>query len=197
MPFGGKRWDEYDIQSIPENMFATDERIATFNIGVGDEITVVGLFTRFTGITKITPLVRTGNIAMMPKDKIPTAFGEIEAYLAEGRSIGGLSGSPVFARNTVTMGGSDKQGIPIRFFGLGSFHLLGLTHGHWDLPVSFPDSQRAEAVNMGVSIIVPAKKILETLYHQTLIALRKEYCEKIKREPKPTMDSNFKSVELA
>jgi hypothetical protein len=44
--------------------------------------------------------------------------------------------------------------------GLGRPHLLGLVHGHWDLPTSFSETEKKEAVNMGVSIIVTAKKIL-------------------------------------
>lgn len=62
--------------------------------------------------------------------------------------------------------------------GLGSLHLLGLVHGHWEVPASFSNPEQAEAVNMGVSIIVPAKKILETLYHPELVAMRKEHWEK-------------------
>jgi len=97
---------------------------------------------------------------MMPKDKLPTkSFGDMEAYLAEGRSIGGLSGSPVFVRSTVKMPEQTAEGKLGYISGLGAFHLLGLMHGHWDLPVSFSSSEQAEAVNMGVSIVVPAKKI--------------------------------------
>src|SRR5205085_3060301 len=103
IPFGTTNFAEYDITWIPEDIFATEERITQFGIGLGDEIVVVGLFTRFFGSTHLIPLVRSGSIAMMPRDKVPTgAFGEMEAYLAEGRSIGGLSGSPVFVRNTVS-----------------------------------------------------------------------------------------------
>jgi hypothetical protein len=121
------------------------------------------------------PLVRSGNIAMMPSDKLPIKhFGEMEAYLAEGRSIGGLSGSPAFVRNTVQLPINSSKGRG-HLSGLGSVHLLGLIHGHWDLPISFSESEQYEAVNMGVSIIVPAKKILETLYHPTLVALRDEH----------------------
>jgi hypothetical protein len=137
--------------------------------------------------------VRTGNIAMMPKDKLPTKeFGEMEAYLAEGRSIGGLSGSPVFVRNTVNMPGRSVHGAPMYISGLGSLHLLGLMHGHWEAPASFSDTERAETVNMGVSIIVPAKKILETLHHPELVALRKEHWEKSKKSQQPVADSAIK-----
>jgi hypothetical protein len=193
--FGSARFDEYDITWIPEIIFATDKRIEEFDIGLGDEIVIVGLFTRFFGSTHLIPLVRTGNIAMMPKDKLPIkGFGQMEAYLAEGRSIGGLSGSPVFVRNTVNMPVKTAEGTIAHLSGLGTLHLLGLMHGHWDLPVSFSDSEQSEAVNMGVSIIVPAKKILETLYHPELVAMRKEHWEKQKKDQSPIADSALKQV---
>ncbi len=188
MPFGSPRFEQYDIQWIPEDIFVTDQRIAEFDIGLGDELVIIGLFTRFFGRKKLTPLVRTGNIAMMPKDKLPTRdFGDMEAYLAEGRSIGGLSGSPVFVRNTAKMQMQTADGKPAYVAGLGQPYLLGLVHGHWDLPVSFSATEQAEAVNMGVSIIVPAKKILETLHNPELDALRKQHWE----NNQPSSDSGF------
>jgi hypothetical protein len=56
----------------------------------------------------------------------------MDAYLAEGRSIGGLSGSPVFVRNTVNRRVPTAKGRPKHISGLGSLHLLGLIHGHWE-----------------------------------------------------------------
>ncbi len=192
IPFGSLRFGEYDITWIPEEMFATDKRIAEFDIGLGDEIVAIGLFTRFFGSSHLVPIVRTGNIAMMPKDKLPIKdFGEMEAYLAEGRSIGGLSGSPVFVRNTVKMPVQTKDGSSAQLSGLGGMHLLGLMHGHWEVPLSFSDVEQAEAVNMGVSIITPAKKILEVLYHPELIAMRKEHYEASKAAKSPKQDSAF------
>jgi hypothetical protein len=175
LPFRTPRFKEYDIHLIPEQIFATDQRIADFEIGLGDELVIVGLFTRFFGKTILTPIVRTGNIAMMPKEKLPTVnFGDMEAYLAEGRSIGGLSGSPVFVRNTVKTPMQTADGKLAAMSGLGGAHLLGLVHGHWDVHASFtPD--KAEIVNMGVSIIVPPKKFLETLYLPELVAQRQKF----------------------
>jgi hypothetical protein len=190
LPFGSARFSEYDIQWIPEDGFVTDERIAEYGIGLGDELVIIGLFTKFVGSTHLIPIVRTGNIAMMPTDKVPVKdFGEIEAYLAEGRSIGGLSGSPVFARSTVNMPMQNRHGHKMHLSGLGPLHFLGLMHGHWDLPASFSAAEQAEAVNMGVSIVVPAKKILEVLYSPELVAMRKEHVEKETRDNYPTMDS--------
>jgi hypothetical protein len=112
--------ERFDTEYIPEAAFATDEAIQNYHIGVGDEISVIGLFTKFSGMTKHFPIVRTGNIAMMPSDKIPDEEGEAELYLAEGRSIGGLSGSPVFVRHTVSIGGmASADGEPQAISGLG------------------------------------------------------------------------------
>ena len=192
IPFGCENFSEYDITWIPENIFATEKRIADFNIGLGDEIVIVGLFTRFHGATHLIPLVRSGNIAMMPRDKMPIkGFGDMEAYLAEGRSIGGLSGSPVFVRNTVNLPVQGTKGALAQMSGLGSLHLLGLMHGHWEVPASFSNAEQAEAVNMGVSIVVPAEKILEVLYHPELVAMRKEHYEQTKKTGSSTADSAF------
>jgi hypothetical protein len=191
MPLGSPKIDLYDIVFVPEDIFATEKRIAEYNIGLGDELVIVGLFTRFKGLTHIIPIVRTGNIAMMPRDRVPVkGFGDMEAYLAEGRSIGGLSGSPVFVRNTVKYPVQNTKGVS-HLYGLGDGHLLGLSHGHWEVPVSFSTAEQAEAVNMGVSIIVPAKKILEVLYHPKLTAMRKEHYEKMKNSDSPTTDAAF------
>src|SRR5277367_5308825 len=60
LPFRSTRFDEYDINLISEEVFATDQRIAEYEIGLGDELVIIGLFTRFFGRTILTPIVRTG-----------------------------------------------------------------------------------------------------------------------------------------
>jgi hypothetical protein len=165
----------YDIRDIPVQMFATNEVIQQEKIGLGDELVNVGLFRPFFGSSdQLEPIVRIGNIAMMPKSRIPSdTFGSLEAFLAEGRSIGGLSGSPVFVRSTVNLNVQNYFGQPAQMSGLGSLRLLGLMHGHWDAPGDF-GSEAQRPVNMGVSIIVPADKILEVLYSPQLCAAREE-----------------------
>lgn len=173
IPFASARIPEYDIAPIPVEIFADETRISEYDIGLGDEIFSVGLFTRYFGLETLIPIVRTGNIAMMPKELINLgSFGLTKAYLAEGRSIGGLSGSPVFCRNTTKMSGLNQRGQLKHLAGAGQIHLLGLVHGHWDLPPTFPEPERSEAVNMGVSIVIPAKKIKEILYSPELVEAR-------------------------
>ncbi len=183
----------FDIEYIPETAFVTEETISKYQIGIGDEIAIIGLFTRFYGKTKHIPIVRGGNIAMMPSEKLPQTDGEkdceMDVYLVEGRSIGGLSGSPVFVRHTVHVGSlAASDGKPQTLSGLGHSHFLGLMRGHWDLPVSLQGEQ-AEAVNMGVSIVVPAKKILEVLYHPELVELREKHDKAYRDENLPTLDA--------
>lgn len=45
-------------------------------------------------------------------------------------------------------------------------------HGHWDLPVDFSELDKSETVKMGVSTVIPAKKILEILYSPALVEAR-------------------------
>jgi hypothetical protein len=187
MPFGTSRQSQYDMKYIQLSDFATDEVIAEQKLGIGDEIIAIGLFSEFSGKRELTPIVRTGNIAMMPRERIPVDnFDPMEAYLAEGRSIGGLSGSPVFVRPTVHIPIPTAQGI-VKVSGLGPrAYLLGLLHGHYRLPARFSDeSKKLEWVHMGVSIVTPAKKIIEVLNHPRLVAMRNEQFKKGQENEKP------------
>jgi hypothetical protein len=43
IPFGSLNEGLYDIGFIPESIFATEKRIAEYDIGLGDELVIVGL----------------------------------------------------------------------------------------------------------------------------------------------------------
>jgi len=161
----------FDCKQISTDAFLSDEIIQRKRIGTGDEVFIVGLFAPATGSKRNQPIVRMGNIAMMPDEPIPSSMGDIDAYLIEARSIGGLSGSPAFVRETVPIG-------------LGSFYLMGLMHGHWDIP---PEKKNdlldvndiLGTVNMGIAIVIPAKKILEVLNQPKLVELREKAEKKL------------------
>ena len=170
-----------DIFWVDIGIFVDQEKIKHANLGVGDEVFVAGLFTEVLETTKNIPIVRIGNLAMVPGEKIPFKDGRlIDAYLVESRSIGGLSGSPVFVRQTIRMdaGMTFKPGFKLNavnsptpeidgvehsfLSGVGRIYFLGSMIGHWDSPTGFnlPDK---EAVNMGISPVVPAHKIREII----------------------------------
>jgi hypothetical protein len=86
-----------DLVPIGVELFATSEKIREHDIGIGDALFCTALFSRFVGTAKNLPIVRMGVIALMPDEPVPTKkFGNVEAFLIEIRSLGGLSGSPVF-----------------------------------------------------------------------------------------------------
>ena len=102
-------------------------------MGRGGEIAIVGLFRSHYGQDRNIPIVRVGSIAALPEEPVWTKYaGFIEAYLIEARSIAGLSGSPVFAVSDPAMELS-KALVKQRHVGAG-FALLGLMHGHFDVP---------------------------------------------------------------
>ena len=100
---------ELDVEHIPIALFADEEKIRAHNIGVGDEVFITGLFTKVTETAQNVPIVRVGNVAMMLEEKIPFHNGMYTAHLIESRSIGRLSGSPVFVRPIRATGGYRRR----------------------------------------------------------------------------------------
>jgi hypothetical protein len=104
----------------------------------------------------------------MPGEKVEVKdFGLIDAYLVEARSIGGLSGSPVFVYLGPLRIKNRELQIPPPSGKFRIFCLMGLMHGHYDVK-PLPDEIQAdmlnkESVNMGIAIVVPSSKILEVL----------------------------------
>ena len=186
---------EADIMSVSIVQLATPERLAHLDIGIGDEVYMTGLFTPAPGAAQNVPIIRHGNIAMMPSEQIQTELGYADVYLIEARSIGGLSGSPVFARPTIRLKLAGPRRKGNAFLGVGDgTTLLGLMHGHWDIREeqknrAFYDQDRKHGVNMGIGIVVPAVKILETINREELVAIRKEGERLVSRSMVPGTDS--------
>jgi hypothetical protein len=152
---------------IPFSLGATKERLAENDVDLGDEVFISGLFAHHYGTGRNIPIIRVGNLAALDEEKISTrAFGDIEAYLIEARSIGGLSGSPVF----VNLGGFRPVNGTVNIGTGGGVLLLGLIHGHFDVQ-SEPTPNAAEedaglkneAVNAGIAIVVPFHAIATTV----------------------------------
>lgn len=145
---------DLDFLALNPNMFVTEQLRQERSIGPGDEVFITGLFYYHTGNSKNIAIIRTGHIAMVPGERIQTSkYGAMEAYLIESRSIGGISGSPVFVFSRT------RERI--------DFFLLGLIHGHWEsesvVDIVELDSAEKRGVNTGIAIVTPATKILEIL----------------------------------
>lgn len=184
--------EEADVRQIGLSMFVNEEIKASDEIGIGDEVFLTGLFYNHHGKKRNIPVVRVGNIAAMPEERVLTRMGFIDAYLVEARSIGGISGSPVFVHLGLVrrVGGELKYSVEPH----GTYYLLGLMHGHYlesttSDDVLTEDAQNKERVNMGIAIVVPSEKILEVI-NQPMIREAEDHVEKKLREQMlPTPDS--------
>lgn len=159
----------WDHLVIPISMCATAEVMKNNEVGLGDEVFITGLFRHHHGHQRNIPIVRVGNLAALTEERVVTkAYGAIDAYLIEARSIGGLSGSPVFLNLGVVrfINGGVKHATtgPIQF-------LLGLIHGHFDAQDSSIDEVAEDArdslsgakVNTGIAIVTPITKVIEAM----------------------------------
>jgi hypothetical protein len=185
--------EQIDHLFYPVASFVTDQLITELKIGIGEEVFLAGLFYGHFGTRRNTPIIRTGNIAAMPEEPVYTEdLGLIDAYLVEARSIGGLSGSPVF----VHLGGvrpTDEGQLRFVRSIYGIHYLLGLMHGHWDRPTTehdtmVVDEDRSETVNMGIGVVVPAKKILEVIHQPEFETLMQKRIDDLRKARSPTAD---------
>ncbi len=156
--------------------FASDEAIVEENIGIGDEVVIAGMLFNHIGETMNIPIARIGNIAAMRHEPVPTDVGYIDAYLIEVRSIGGLSGSPVFVHmgarpNTRRIGQSAPKQM---------HYLLGMVHGYYAVThagelVGVKTTAAVGEMNTGIAIVVPVAKLIETLNQPSIMAFREEW----------------------
>jgi hypothetical protein len=201
MPFAIQ--PDHDIVSVGvEDLFLTKENFGKYKIGVGDQVFITGLFSPADGRKRNIPIVRHGNVAMLPTEPIQTDYGYAEVYLIEARSIGGLSGSPVFVRETVAMR-VKVRGEQVLVGATARQQLLGLMHGHWDIKESemnnatftMPDEGRG--VNMGIGIVVPATKILETIRQPEIEQMRKKVEDDHRKSALSPRTDSARSAEYA
>lgn len=177
--------EKFDFRPLPIGMFMTDEMIYSEGIGIGDDVLITGLFSHHSGSERNLPIIRMGNVAMMAEEKIPTKnHGTMDAYLIEAHSIGGISGSPVFVL---------KPQHGIENYGKVNVRLFGLMHGHWEIDLKTTDSisvdtKKRGGVNLGIAIVTPAHKILETINSPELTEQRAQIETRILTERAPKTD---------
>lgn len=181
-----------DVKALPSSYLANDEFIVEKKVGVGDEVFFIGLFTQHFGTAKPLPIIRFGNISLMPYEPVKitpepgTTPIEIEAYLVEARSWGGQSGSPTF----VHFPPSRHPGvITIPQWPLKEplFRLLGLVSGHFDITknVDFNGEFLPEGKvshNAGIGVVIPAKYIQQLLDLEELQERRNKLKGQIENE---------------
>ncbi len=166
----------YDIVNIMEQDVATDKIIHDEYIDIGDELIITGLFFQHVGEGKNIPIIRIGAISCMPEEPVLTVRGYMSGYLAEVRSIAGLSGSPVFVHMLDRKLVKGRRGpLPLV---RRAYYLLGLMHGHYGIEsreeiISRVQRKIAE-MNAGIAVVIPVSRIIETLRQPLLVNRRNE-----------------------
>jgi hypothetical protein len=187
-----KNWTNLNVEKLDltylwESDFCTDQVMEKFSIGIGDEVVVPGLFLSHLGAQRNIPVIRTGNIAAMRAEPVPTSRGFMDAYLIEMRSVGGISGSPVLTHMAVrpeylTPRADDAKKIEKA----DTWHyLLGLIHGHYTITTQdewvFKTDQQVGDINAGIAVVVPAAKILETIMQPSAFGKEAEMAKKYRQ----------------
>jgi hypothetical protein len=182
--------DKFDIKHMNiEADMLTSAAVDEQNIGIGDEVFFVGLFTNHYGQSRNIPVVRCGTLAAMPHEPMETEYGFIEGYLVEARSLGGLSGSPVFTQSSLWGVRADGS-VTMRHGKI--WYFLGVFCGHWlvqnpEDAVAVKDGTRETGnINTGMGIVVPASKVLETIDQPLLAARRGEIVQANRNKSRPS-----------
>jgi len=180
LPLDLPRDSRFQFKSVPFTDIIDDDPFPLRDMGPGEELIVTGLFSMHYGSQRNYPIVRSGILAAMPDEPLTDEKSKKEyaAYLIEVRSIGGLSGSPVFmVYRSPAPRTPPEISYPSMRREVRSYYLLGIIRGHWDIkrgplvPV-FDNDQ--EHVNMGIAVVTPAAEIRQMLLSDAFKEARQE-----------------------
>lgn len=180
-----------DYRALSREMLITPPLLQQYHVGIGDELFATGLFTYHHGEQRNLPVLRSGMIASMPEEPLQDyETGErYKAYLAEMRSVGGLSGSPVFIAlpdDHATTEQTDAREKILRFY------LLGIIRGHWDVKTrnaAVDFDQETGQMNVGMAIVTPIDELSMILDREDVVKDRRQERRELKQQTAPTLDT--------
>jgi len=157
--------------TIPSDLLATTNHIAKLGIREGDEMFFAGLFTPFIGRKSNIPIYRFGRLSMLTNEEIEVFKheGPQTYFLMEADCYPGNSGSPAFFYFDARRNPNDTMVL-----------LAGVVTSHFrNLSEIVVLQQQANNVpfalqNNGITAVVPAWRILETLDLPELKKIRGE-----------------------
>ena len=167
----------HKMSFFKEETFLTKDKVSNYNVGIGDEVFMIGRFINLQGTKTNRPAARFGSLSVM-NTMIPIKKDGVtrrqESYAVEMRSRTGFSGSPVMLYRTKTTVLMDVPEEAKAFSGL-----LGANWG-------YINDELGE--NTWLNGVVPAWKISELLNTQALTeqflaaqALMKELADALRR----------------
>jgi hypothetical protein len=170
--------EKHQISIIMAGYALTEEFVEQEDVGVGDETILAGRFVRHDGRLMNRPALRFGHIAMMPdpNDGVLIEIGDQEysqeAFLVEGRTVCGYSGSPVF---WCRQHDADRSHVwpeyDLRLLGVHS-HYLTVPEGSYTTGRRQRRKRTAE-VPSGMMVVIPVWRLAAMLGHPLLVKGRK------------------------
>jgi hypothetical protein len=193
------------FRPIPAEMILTKSVMDDQSVGIGDELVIAGLFSKRGGESRNVPILRSGIISAMPEEFFEEVIKgnryKFDAYLVETRSIGGLSGSPVYLV-------IEPWRVPIAHIPnlrelQWHFYLLGLVRGRWDLkkqeeaqnPRQYKrreprteEESEMERLNSGIAQVTPISEAMALVNGDKLTKQREQADNERINQNAPTKD---------
>lgn len=219
--------DEGDVIALPLGQLVQDDLTYRFGhlvfeaqvmdpdpIYVGADVFVVGLFSQHAGRSRNLPVARFGNVARLPREPITVerqqGTEQIEGYLVEARSWGGVSGSPAYWAHPITQvveierppqGNRAERRAQQRIRPaplaisreLPFVALLGLVSAHFDIPrdaVHTGDvlGKVTTPLNSGMAVVTPAHFIRQLIDREDVREQAESYRREYSAQSAATMD---------
>jgi hypothetical protein len=189
---------QHNVNYISTKAFVDDAIIAEREIGIGDDVFMIGRFIDHDGGPTNMPAVRFGNIGVMPSI-IKQENGHYgESYCIDLHSRTGYSGSPVFVYRTPfsNFDAAFRQGKGLRFDDT-FIYLLGIHWGqfpeYWEITnkkklieskrpgVVTTDGKHVKGLS-GMTLVIPAQRIMDLLNIEKYRTNREKMDAKIEKD---------------
>lgn len=171
------------LSQISRGALLSQAELGEKNIGIGDEVFLIGRFIGNDGRQTNVPTVRFGNIAQMPTVLTDDYGREQESFLVEVRSVGGYSGSPVLVHIApLSFRPEGRLGqTPALHDGYWGPALLGVNWCHPTYKETVLDVSGRESLHKlrvhahtGLAGVIPAWRLNKLLDHPELRRILKE-----------------------
>jgi hypothetical protein len=170
---------------IETSRFVTADIIETEDIGIGDDVFMLGRFAQHSGSkTQNIPVARFGNIATMAIEPLLSEGGiRQESFLVECRSVPGHSGAPVFVyKRSLFEQPGEKNFLGQRIVKWDGAKQL-MSHSYWLLGIDWCHlHDPITKANTGMAGVIPAWKILDIINSEPLVQQRRELAERMRKE---------------